>query len=147
MASLSSLKPCWAFEISSSDRYCCYPVAVLLPVQPYVEVEDIFVSKAVRSLQLKLRECLVIPPVERMQQRYSVCFPDRMCTMETPTADDKEHGGGEEEKKEQEDVESKKRPIDADICSSPKRIHVDDTERLPTELTVPVIDEDSNPPN
>ena len=49
-------------------------------VQPFVEVEDIFVSKAVRSLQLKLRECLVIPPVERMQHRYSVCFPDRICS-------------------------------------------------------------------
>ena len=48
--------------------------------QPFVEVEDIFVSKAVRSIQLKLRECLVIPPAERMQQRYSVCFPDRVCS-------------------------------------------------------------------
>jgi hypothetical protein len=49
-------------------------------VQPYVEVEDVFVSKAVRSLQLKLRECLVVPPAERIQQRYSVCFPDRVCS-------------------------------------------------------------------
>lgn len=48
--------------------------------QPFVEVEDIFVSKAVRSIQLKLRECLVVPPAERMQQRYSVCFPDRVCS-------------------------------------------------------------------
>jgi hypothetical protein len=55
-------------------------------VQPFVEVEDIFVSKAVRSLQLKLRECLVVPPVERMQHRYSVCFPDRICS--TVTAED-----------------------------------------------------------
>lgn len=28
---------------------------------PFVEVEDVFVSKAVRSLQLKLRECIVCP--------------------------------------------------------------------------------------
>ena len=47
-------------------------------------MEDVFVSKAVRSIQLKLRECLVIPPAERIQQRFSVCFPDRMCTLETP---------------------------------------------------------------
>ena len=94
MASLSSLKPCWAFEISSSDRYCCYPVAVLLPVQPYVEVEDIFVSKAVRSLQLKLRECLVGPPVERLQHRYSVCFPDRICSAAAAAAEESEDTGG-----------------------------------------------------
>ena len=50
-------------------------------VQPYVEVEDVFVSKVVRSLQLKLRECLVIPPAERIQHRFSVCFPDRVCTV------------------------------------------------------------------
>ena len=49
-------------------------------VQPYVEVEDVFVSKAVRSLQLKLRECLVVPPAERIQHRFSVCFPERVCT-------------------------------------------------------------------
>ena len=28
-------------------------------VVPYVEIEDIFVNKAVRSVQLKLRECIV----------------------------------------------------------------------------------------
>ena len=56
-------------------------------VQPFVEVEDIFVSKAVRSLQLKLRECLVIPPMERIQQRFSVCFPDRVCTAQQPEDD------------------------------------------------------------
>ena len=50
-------------------------------VHPYVEVEDVFVSKAVRSLQLKLRECLVVPPAERIQHRFSVCFPDRVCTV------------------------------------------------------------------
>ena len=51
-------------------------------VQPFVEMEDIFVSKAVRSLQLKLRECIVIPPAERMQSRFSVCFPERVCKRE-----------------------------------------------------------------
>lgn len=53
-------------------------------VQAFVEVEDIFVSKAVRSLQLKLRECLVVPPVERMQSRYSVCFPEKVCSKDAP---------------------------------------------------------------
>ena len=69
-------------------------------VQPYVEfrvpsaerilfkMEDIFVSKAVRSIQLKLRECLVIPPPERVQQRFSVCFPDRLCTVDVPPGND-----------------------------------------------------------
>lgn len=56
-------------------------------VQPFVEVEDIFVSKAMRSLQLKLRECLVVPPVERMQYRPSVCFPDRVCVPEAEDTD------------------------------------------------------------
>lgn len=51
-------------------------------VVPFVEVEDVFVSKAVRSIQLKLRECVVIPAAERPSTRYSVCFPDRVCTVE-----------------------------------------------------------------
>jgi hypothetical protein len=51
-------------------------------VEPFVEIEDVFVSKAVRSLQMKLRECIVYPPAERMQQRFSVCFPERLCTKE-----------------------------------------------------------------
>jgi hypothetical protein len=48
-------------------------------VIPLVEPEDIFVSKAVRSVQLKLREAIVIPPAERMLQRVSAFFPDRVC--------------------------------------------------------------------
>lgn len=56
-------------------------------VVPYVEIEEVFVSKAVRSLQLKLRECIVYPPIERAMVRSSVCFPDKMCShkdAETP---------------------------------------------------------------
>lgn len=49
-------------------------------VVPYVEVEEVFVSKAVRSLQLKLRECIVYPPIERAMVRSSVCFPEKMCS-------------------------------------------------------------------
>jgi hypothetical protein len=48
-------------------------------IKPFVEVEDVFVSKAVRSIQLKLRECVVIPPLDRVSTRFSVCFPDRLC--------------------------------------------------------------------
>lgn len=47
---------------------------------PFVEVEDVFVSKAVRSMQLKLRECIVYPPSEQPQMRFSVCFPDQVCS-------------------------------------------------------------------
>jgi hypothetical protein len=47
---------------------------------PLVEVEDVFVSKAVRSIQLKLRECIVFPPAERINTRFSVCFPDKVCS-------------------------------------------------------------------
>lgn len=47
---------------------------------PFVEVEDVFVSKAVRSMQLKLRECIVYPPAEQPSMRFSVCFPDRVCS-------------------------------------------------------------------
>jgi hypothetical protein len=57
---------------------------------PYVELEDIFVNKAVRSLQLKLRECLVIPPAERPTQRFSVIFPNQVCTRDTVAAQDPE---------------------------------------------------------
>jgi hypothetical protein len=56
-------------------------------VQPFVEIEDIFVSKAMRSLQMKLRECLVVPPAERMQHRPSVCFPERACVPEAEETD------------------------------------------------------------
>ena len=55
-------------------------------IKPFVEVEDVFVSKAVRSIQLKLRECVVIPPLDRPSTRFSVCFPDRVCG--TPTVDE-----------------------------------------------------------
>jgi hypothetical protein len=51
-------------------------------VEPFVEIEDVFVSKAVRAPQLKLRECIVVPPTERIQSRFSVCFPDRVCRKE-----------------------------------------------------------------
>lgn len=47
--------------------------------EPLVEMEDVFVFKAVRSLQIKLRECLVTPPAERPNTRYSMCFPDQLC--------------------------------------------------------------------
>ena len=76
-------------------------------VQPFVEVEDVFVSKAVRSLQLKLRECLVIPPVERMQHRFSVCFPDRVCSSRTVEED------GE--------TDEQKRPVPASEMPAVKR--------------------------
>lgn len=49
-------------------------------VVPFVEVEDVFVNKAMRSLQLKLRECIVYPPAERLNTRVSVCFPGRVCS-------------------------------------------------------------------
>lgn len=32
------------------------------------------------SLQMKLRECIVIPPPERPSLRFSVAFPERVCT-------------------------------------------------------------------
>lgn len=51
-------------------------------VVPYVEVSDVFVNKAVRSIQLYLRECIVIPPPERLNVRYSVCFPGKVCGKE-----------------------------------------------------------------
>ena len=49
-------------------------------IKPFVEVEEVFVSKAVRSIQLRLRECIVIPPLDRVSTRFSVCFPDRVCS-------------------------------------------------------------------
>ena len=51
--------------------------------EPFVEVEDVFVSKAVRALQVKLRECIVYPPMERPSTRSSVCFPERVCSVQT----------------------------------------------------------------
>ena len=58
-------------------------------IKPFVEVEDVFVSKAVRSIQLKLRECIVIPPLDRAPTRFSVCFPDRLCTTNDDCAETK----------------------------------------------------------
>lgn len=53
-------------------------------VAPYVDVDEIFVSGGRRSLQLKLRECVVYPPSATAPppvatRRPSVAFPDRMC--------------------------------------------------------------------
>ena len=83
-------------------------------VQPFVEVEDIFVSKAVRSLQLKLRECIVVPPAERLS-RFSVCFPERVCRKE------------EEEEAVYTPADPPpcvKRPIEDDVQPEPKRVRV-----------------------
>lgn len=54
-------------------------------VVPVVEIEDIFVNKAVRSLQLKLRECIVYPPAERATVRRSLLFPDQVCSSSAVT--------------------------------------------------------------
>ena len=55
-------------------------------IKPFVEVEEVFVSKAVRSIQLRLRECIVIPPLDRVSTRFSVCFPDRVCSTDAADA-------------------------------------------------------------
>jgi hypothetical protein len=49
-------------------------------VVPFVELEDVFVNKAMRSLQMKLRECIIFPPPERPTHRLSAAFPNRVCT-------------------------------------------------------------------
>ena len=46
---------------------------------PFIEIEDVFINKMMRSLQLKVRECIVYPPPERLSVRTSVCFPGRLC--------------------------------------------------------------------
>jgi hypothetical protein len=48
-------------------------------ITPFVEIEDVFVNRAVRSIQLKLRECIVTPPAERVTVRTSLAFADRVC--------------------------------------------------------------------
>ena len=57
-------------------------------IVPFVEVEDVFVSKAVRSMQLKLRECIVYPPAVQASTRFSVCFPDRVCSSSSGAAEE-----------------------------------------------------------
>lgn len=57
---------------------------------PLVEIEDIFVNKAVRSVQLKLRECIIKPPSERANVRFSMCFPDKVCEDVQPDATEEE---------------------------------------------------------
>ena len=54
---------------------------------PCVEVEDVFVNKAMRSVQLKLRECIITPPIDRPTVRFSVCFPDQVCQKRPLTED------------------------------------------------------------
>lgn len=56
-------------------------------VEPFVEIEDIFVNKAVRSIQLKLRECVVYPPAERVQSRPSLYMPNVICSSDMPVYD------------------------------------------------------------
>ncbi len=51
-------------------------------VVSFVEFEDIFCSKALRSLQMKLRKCIVYPPPGRPNHRFSAAYPQRMCTRE-----------------------------------------------------------------
>lgn len=59
--------------------------------EPFVEVEEVFVSKAVKCLQMKLRECIVTPPMERAQRRFSVAFPEVVCkSTEEPSPDEEE---------------------------------------------------------
>lgn len=55
-------------------------------VIPFVEIEDIFINKVMKTPQLKLRECIVFPPAERPNSRFSVCFPDRVCGEDDPVA-------------------------------------------------------------
>lgn len=55
---------------------------------PIVEVEDVFVNKAMRSIQLKLRECIITPPLERMTRRPSVLFPTQLCDSDAVVEED-----------------------------------------------------------
>ena len=45
-------------------------------IEPCIEMEELFVSKTVKSLQLRVRECIVYPPETQGYTRYSVVFPD-----------------------------------------------------------------------
>ena len=80
-------------------------------IKPFVEVEEVFVSKAVRSIQLRLRECIVIPPLDRVSTRFSVCFPDKVCsTAPTDVEAPKRPREEEEEENADDKTESVKRP-------------------------------------
>lgn len=48
-------------------------------VEMYVELDTVFASKSVRSVQLKVREVVVWPPAVRPTQRYSVVFQNQVC--------------------------------------------------------------------
>lgn len=50
-------------------------------IVPFVEVDEVFVNKGIRSIQLRMRECIVYPPTERSLTRTSVCFPGRIIKM------------------------------------------------------------------
>ena len=114
-------------------------------VVPFVEVEDVFVSKALHagayyeiriwccSMQLKLREwslryvsrvylsvCrgIVFPPAERLMVRSSVCFPDRVCSTKNPQEDEETTTTGGEIK----------RSLEVDEVTTAKRCKVSDEE-------------------
>ena len=113
-------------------------------VVPFVEVEDVFVSKAVRSIQLKLRECIVIPAAERPSTRYSVCFPDRVCTVEATVNAPAVLGAGEEsdplkrqtlDEDDETNRTNKKQKVDSDAESA------NHEEKIPGPPSVATVDQ------
>lgn len=47
-----------------------------LTIEPLVEIEELFASKSVRSLQLRTRECIVHLRENKVNTRQSLCFPE-----------------------------------------------------------------------
>lgn len=105
---------------------------------PVVEVEDVFVNKAMRSIQLKLRECIITPPQERMTRRPSLLFPTQLCDsavhnsaeFETEVADaegaDANGAEGAEGAEGDEQAAKRRKPVQAHIESEDEDDDEDD---------------------
>jgi hypothetical protein len=115
-------------------------------IKPFVEVEDVFVSKAVRSIQLKLRECIVIPPLDRVSTRFSVCFPDKVCSTTTDVPTPASPTVDAPKRKHDEDGDSnanEKRPKTDEDPVEEKQSSIND-EADSDHTTEPLPEEDDN---
>lgn len=111
-------------------------------VVPFVEMEDVYCNKALRSLQMKLRECIVIPPTERPTQRFSAAFPQRVCVRDLSVEDDgiapEPIAAIEEEEEEAAATPAKrqKRIADSPRSASPSAVVIKTAETTPKSAAV-----------
>lgn len=86
--------------------------------EPFVEIEELFASKSVQSLQLRVRECVAYPPDTQASVRYSLSFPDVICDAAAATVTKKR---AREEDDDTEKKEEEKKEDDQSVNPSFKK--------------------------